>query len=98
MKSKIPLQNLSHHYEEECSDDDTDLKIYIKVCVQEELNSISQSNLKNKKATRIIPATIDKQKRIINQDKICDCGKDIGKMSNQQIEMHMRSKFHNENI
>ena len=26
MKSKIPLQNLSHHYEEECSDDDTDLK------------------------------------------------------------------------
>ena len=37
MKSKIPLQNLSHHYEDECSDDDTDLKKYIKVCVQEEL-------------------------------------------------------------
>jgi len=68
------------------------------VCVQEELNTISQSNLKNKKATRIISATIDKQKKLINQDKICDCGKDIGKMSNQQIELHMRSKFHNENI
>ena len=37
-------------------------------------------------------------KKLINQDKICDCGKDIGKMSNQQVEMHMRSKFHNENI
>ena len=36
--------------------------------------------------------------KLINQDKICDCGKDIGTMSNQQIEMHMRSKFHNENI
>ena len=68
------------------------------MCIQEELNTISQTNLKNKKATRIIPATIDKQKRIINQDKICDCGKDIGKMSNQQIEMHIRSKYHNENI
>jgi hypothetical protein len=33
-----------------------------------------------------------------NQEKICECGKDIGKMSHQQIEMHMRSKYHNENI
>ena len=96
MKSKIPLQNLSHHYEDECSDDDTDLKKYIKVCVQEELNTISQSNLKNKKATRIITPSIEKQKN--NQDNISDCGKDICKMSNQQIEMHMRSKFHNDNI
>ena len=94
MKSKIPLQNLSHHYEEECSDDDADLKKYIKVCVQEELQTLS----KNKKATRIIPPAVEKQKKLINQDKICDCGKDIGKMSNQQVEMHMRSKFHNENI
>ena len=92
----MPIQNITHHYEEECSDDDTDLKKYIKVCVQEELNTISQS--KNKKATRTLPSTINKQKRIINQDKICDCGKDIGKMSNQQIEMHMRNKFHNENL
>ena len=68
------------------------------MCVQEELNTISQSNLKNKKATRIISATIDKQKKLINQDKICDCGKDIGKMSNQQLEINMRSKFHNGNI
>jgi len=58
-------------------DDDTqdssnnDVRDFIKQCVQEELQTIS----KNKKATRIIPATIDKQKRIINQDKICDCGK-----------------------
>ena len=80
------------------NNDNNDVRDFIKQCVQEELNTISQLNLKNKKATRIIPATIDKQKRIINQDKICDCGKDIGKMSNQQIEMHMRSKFHNENI
>ena len=79
MKSKIPLQNLSHHYEDECSDDDTNLKKYIKVCVQEELNTISQSNLKNKKATRIIPPSVEKQKKLINQDKICDCGKYIVK-------------------
>ena len=82
------------------TDDDTqdssnnDVRDFIKQCVQEELQSI----WKNKKAIRIIPATIDKQKKLINQDKICDCGKDIGKMSNQQIEMHNRSKFHKENI
>ena len=35
MKSKIPLQNLSHHYEEECSDDATDLKkIHKSVCTR----------------------------------------------------------------
>ena len=49
-------------------------------------------------AIRIVPQTIHKQKKLINQDKICDCGKDIGEMSNQQVEMHMRSKFYNENI
>ena len=64
------------------------------MCVREELQTLS----KNKQATRIVPSTIDKQKKSINQGKICDCGKDIRKMSNQQIEMHMRSKFHNENI
>ena len=56
----MPIQNITHHYEDECSDDNTDLKKYIKVCVQEELNTISQSNLKNKKATRIIPAAVEK--------------------------------------
>ena len=72
----MQIQNISHHYEEECSDDDADLKKYIKVCVQEELQTIS----KNKKATRIIPPSIEKQKKLINQDKICDCGKYIGKI------------------
>ena len=82
------------------NDDDTqdssnnDVRDFIKQCVQEELQTLS----KNKKATRIAPSTIDKQKKLINQDIICDCGKDIGKMSNQQIEMHMRSKFHNDNL
>ena len=32
------------------------------------------------------------------KSKICDCGKDITNFKPQQIEMHMRSKFHNENI
>ena len=82
------------------NDDDTqdssnnDVRDFIKQCVQEELQTLS----KNKKATRIIPPAVEKQKKLINQDKICDCGKDIGKMSNQQVEMDMRSKFHNENI
>ena len=62
--------------------------------MQEEYQTIS----KNKKATRIVPPSIEKQKKLINQGKLCDCGKDIGKMSNQQVEMHIRSKFHNENI
>ena len=82
------------------SDDDTqdssnnDVRDFIKQCVQEELQTIS----KNKKATLIVPSTINKQKKLINQDKICDCGKYIGKLSNQQVEMHMRNKIHNENI
>ena len=82
------------------NDDDTqdssnnDVRYFIKQCLQEELQTLS----KNKKATRIFPPSVEKQKKLINQDKICDCGKDIGKTSNQQIEMHMRSKFHNENI
>ena len=71
-----------------------DVRDFIKQCVQEELHTLT----KNKKTTRIIPPSAEKQKKLINQDKICDCGKDIGKTSNQQIEMHMRSKFHNENI
>jgi hypothetical protein len=25
-KSRMPIQNITHHYEEECSDDDADLK------------------------------------------------------------------------
>ena len=81
------------------NDDDTqdssnnDVRDFIKQCVQEELQTS-----KNKKTTRIISPSIEKQKKLINQDKICDCGKDIGKMSNQQVEMHMRSKYHNENI
>ena len=41
--------------------------------------------VKNKKATRLISPSVEKQKKLINQDKICDCGKDIGKMSNQQV-------------
>ena len=58
-----------------------DVRDFIKQCVQEELQTLS----KNKKAKRIVPPTIDKQKKLINQDKICDCGKHIGKKSNQQI-------------
>ena len=64
------------------------------MCVQDELQTLS----KNKKATRIISPSIEKQMKLINQDKMCGCGKYIGKMLNQQIEMHMRSKFHNENV
>ena len=64
------------------NDDDTqdssnnDVWDFIKQYVQEELQTLS----KNKKATRIISPSIEKQKKLINQDKICDCGKDIGKM------------------
>lgn len=69
-----------------------DVRDFIKKCVQEELQTIS------KKASRQIPHVAEKQKKLINHEKICDCGIDIGKMSHQQIEMHMRSKYHNENI
>ena len=63
-------------------------------------NNAYKKNYKQyqKKATRIISPSIEKEKKLIIQYKICDCGKDIGKMSNQQIEMYMRSKFHNQNI
>ena len=89
--SNKPINNIDDDTQDSSNNDVRD---FIKQCVQEELQTLS----KNKKATRIAPSTIDKQKKLINQDKICDCGKHIGKMSNQQIEMHMRSKFHNENI
>ena len=68
-------------------DDDTqdssnnDVRDFIKQCKQEE----SQSTSKNKKVTRILPATINTQKKLNNQDNICDYGKYIGKISNQQI-------------
>ena len=71
-----------------------DVRDFIRQCVQQELQTIS----KNKKTTRIIPPSIEKQKKLINQDNICDCGKDIPNFKPQQIEMHTRSKFHNENI
>ena len=32
------------------------------------------------------------------KNKTCDCGKDITNFKPHQIEMHMRSKFHIENI
>ena len=37
----MPIQNITHHYEEECSHDDADLKKYIKMCVQEELQTLT---------------------------------------------------------
>ena len=89
--SNKPINNIDDDTQDSSNNDVRD---FIKQCVQEELQTLS----KNKKAARIIPPSIGKQKKLIDQDKICDCGKDIGKMSNQQIEMHMRSKFHNENI
>ena len=88
------ISNKTVNIDDETQDSNNDVRDFIKQCVQEELQILS----KNKKATRIIPPAVEKQKKLINQDKICDCGKDIGKMSNQQVEMHMRSKFHNENI
>ena len=42
--------------------------------------------------------TINVKRPSTQQSKLCDCGKDITNFKPQQIEMHMRSKFHNENI
>ena len=89
--SNKPINNIDDDTQDSSNNDVMD---FIKQGVQEESQTLS----KNKKATRIISPSIEKQKKLINQDKICDCGKDIGKMSNQQVEMHMRSKFHNKNI
>ena len=33
-----------------------------------------------------------------NKDILCDCGKDISNLKPQQIQMHLRSKFHLNNI
>ena len=41
-KSRMPIQNITHSYKEECSDDDADFKKYIKVCVQEELQTLTK--------------------------------------------------------
>ena len=42
--------------------------------------------------------TINVKKPTSHKNKICDCGKGITNLNPQQIEMHTRSKFHNENI
>ena len=42
--------------------------------------------------------TINVKTQSTQKSKICDRGKDITNFKPQQIEMHMRSKFHNVNI
>ena len=41
-KSRMPIQNITHHYEEECSDNDAVFKKDMQVCVQEELQTLSK--------------------------------------------------------
>ena len=42
-KSRMPIQNITHHYEEECSDDDADLKkIHKSVCTRRITNIIKK--------------------------------------------------------
>jgi len=70
----------------------------IKQFVKEEI----QSMLEQDDNTTIVTQKSKKTQVIISDDHvspiICECGNDITKFKPQQIEMHMRSKFHNENI
>ena len=76
-------------------------KDMIKQFVREEIhNLISQNDYDDE--DDIKPSKIKNNTNIItkrtNKDILCVCGKDISNLKPQPIQMHLRSKFHLNNI
>ena len=69
----------------------------IKKAVRAEIQNIFEGN---KEKPAIIPRnkTAKLQEDKVNENIICDCGKDITKFTKQQNEMHLKSRYHLENI
>ena len=78
-------------------------KYMIKQFVREEIhNSISQNDYDDNDDNCIKPSKTKINTNITTKkttkDIVCDCGKDISNLKPQQIQMHLRSKFHLNNI
>ena len=64
----------------------------IKKAVRAEIQNLFEGNKEE-------PAIVPRNKTAKHQENIiCDCGKDITKFTKQQNEMHLKSKYHLENI
>ena len=87
-KQKITIQ------EPEVSDDERELKQYIKKCIENELHSIMKSKLgktDERKVKISAPIKESKQSGLIT----CECGKQV---KSYQLPIHLNSKYHKENI
>jgi len=77
-------------------------KDMIKQFVREEIHNLISQNDYDNDEDDIKPSKIKNNTNIItkrtNKDILCDCGKDISNLKPQQIQMHLRSKFHLNNI
>ena len=77
-------------------------KDMIKQFVREEIHNLISQNDYDDDEDDIKPSKIKNNTNITtkrtNKDILCDCGKDISNLKPQQIQMHLRSKFHLNNI
>ena len=77
-------------------------KDMIKQFVREEIHNLISQNDYDDDEDDIKPSKIKNNTNIItkrtNKYILCDCGKDISNLKPQQIQMHLRSKFHLNNI
>ena len=78
---------------EETSDNEDDIRKYIKSCVENELHSIMKSRLgktDERKVKISTPIKESKQSGLIT----CECGKQV---KSYQLPIHLNSKYHKEN-
>ena len=77
-------------------------KDMIKQFVKEDIHNLISQNDYDDDEGDTKPSKIKNNTNIItkrtNKDILCYCGKDISNLKPQQIQMHLRSKFHLNNI
>ena len=77
-------------------------KDIIKQFVREEIHNLISQNDYDDNDDDIKPLKAKMNTNITTKkttkDIVCDCGKDISNLKPQQIQMHLRSKFHLNNI
>ena len=77
-------------------------KYMIKQFAREEIHNLISQNDYDNDEDDIKPSKIKintkKATKKPTKDIVCDCGKDISDLKPQQIQMHLRSKFHLNNI
>ena len=77
-------------------------KDMIKQFVREEIHNLISQNDYDSDEDDSKPSKIkintNKTTEKTTKDIVCDCGKDISNLKPQQMQMHLRSKFHLNNI